>query len=277
MTEKEKLKNTLLDILTTLTAVLERHGIHTFLLAGSCLGAIRHGGFIPWDDDIDVGLLREDYEKAREILINELPEGYTYCDERLEKEYPYSFGKVRRDGTAFVHGGDAHLNIHQGIYIDIFPFDSIPDDEALFLKQYKKSQRLKRKIDLKCMSFKKGGRLRPLFQLPLILAGHLFVNKARTQRKLHRVITQYNALCDSSKYLMNFLGNWGKRERVEREWFGKIKTVDFQGVSAYIPENYDPYLTYLYGDYMTPPPEDKRMSHHDAIFISDCEEYSHKK
>ncbi len=272
MTELTKLQDTLLEILRVTNETLEKHGIKPFLVAGSCIGAVRHGGIIPWDDDIDVGLFREDYEKAREILINELPEGYTYCDERTEKDYPYNFGKVRKDSTAFVHGGDAHLPIHQGIYMDVFPFDTIPDDRKLFLKQYKKCCTLKKMSDLKSMSYKKDGKLRPLPQLPLILAGHLFVNKARTKKKLNAVITKYNSQNDT-EFLFNFLSIYGEKERVERKWFTDLKKVDFGGVGAYIPEMFDEYLTFLYGDYMTPPPEDKRISHHDMIFMSFTEEY----
>lgn len=273
MTELTKLQNILLDILKVTNGTLEKHGIKPMLVGGSCIGAVRHGGIIPWDDDIDIALFREDYEKAREILINELPEGYTYCDERTEKDYPYSFGKVRKDGTAFVNGGDSHLDIHQGIYLDIFPCDALLDGESSFNAQYKRCLRLKQKVDLKCMSYRKNGKLRPVSQLPLIFLGHLLVNKRKTQQKLHKEMTRYNAACPSSKYAIAFGGNWGKRERIEREWYAELCEVDFNGVRAYIPAGYDAYLTSLYGDYMTPPPEDKRISHHDAIFISFTEEF----
>ncbi|MBE6766321.1 MAG: LicD family protein [Ruminococcaceae bacterium] len=272
MSQTKKLQETLLEILKVTTETLEKHGICPFLIAGSCIGAVRHEGIIPWDDDIDIGLFRKDYEKAREVLRKHLPEGYTYCDERLEDNYPYSFGKVRKDGTAFVHGGDAHLDIHQGVYMDIFPFDAIPDDRKLFLKQYKKCVRLKKMADLKYMSYKKNGHMRPFYQLPLIFAGHTLFSKNRIKKKLHRVITRYSAKTDT-KYLFNFLSIYGEKERVEREWFQSLREVSFDGVRAYIPEGYDAYLTFLYGDYMTPPPEDKRVSHHDVVFMSFSEEY----
>ncbi len=275
MSDDNKLKETLLDILKVTIDALEKHGIKPFLVGGSCIGAVRHGGIIPWDDDIDIGLFREDYEKAREILINELPEGYTYCDERTEKDYPYNFGKIRKDGTAFIQGGDAHLDIHQGIYMDIFPYDAIEDDDKSFTAQYNKCRRLKQMIDLKCMSYRKNRKLRPVSQLPLIFLGHLLVNKRKTQQKLHKEMIRYNTACPASKYAITFIGNWGKKERIEREWFSTHCEVDFSGIKAYIPAMYDEYLTHLYGDYMTPPPEDKRVSHHDVIFMSFTEE--HKK
>lgn len=268
----EQLQEVLGDILTVTLETLNKHGIKPFLVAGSCLGAVRHGGIIPWDDDIDIGLLREDYEKAREILSKELPEGYIYCDERTDKEYPYCFGKVKKRGTAFVHETDAHIKTHHGIFLDIFPFDNAPDDSDALQKQYNECLKLKRRLSARNLSYKKGDKLRPFWQLPIILAGHLFVNKHRTQKKIYSVITRYRDLTDS-KYVFNFLSVYGMKERSEREWMTELIEVEFQGIKVMIPKNYDAYLTYLYGDYMTPPPEDKRRSQHQPYFLSITEEY----
>ena len=271
MVELKELQEVLRDILRVTLDTLAKHDIKPFLIAGSCLGAVRHGGIIPWDDDIDIALFREDYEKAREILISELPDGYTYCDERIEKEYPYNFGKVKKDGTAFVHDTDAHLDIHHGIYMDIFPLDVYPEDEALADKQFNDCAKLRKRLTLRNLSFKKGDKLRPLPQLPLILAGHLFVRKKKSQQKLTDLITKYNE-DKNSRYLFNYLSVYGKKERIEREWFLPAE-IDFDGIKCYIPEKYDAYLSFLYGDYLTPPPENKRSSHHGPFFMSLTEEY----
>lgn len=259
-----------LDILRVTTETLQKHGINVFLVGGSCIGAVRHGGMIPWDDDIDIGLFRDDYEKARKILIEELPEGYTWCDHTTESEYPYNFGKVKKDGTAFVHGGDAHLDIHHGIYIDVFPHDYVRSVEE-FKVINGKIVSLRRKIDLKCMSFKKYGKLRPVWQLPLIAAAHILVNKQKTQEKIARLSQSF--LSEESEYVCNFYGIYGEKEICKKEWFGDGKKVDFDGIAALIPADYDSYLTHIYGDYMTPPPKEKQVSHHDAVFISTTEEY----
>ncbi len=272
MVDSKALQTIQLDILRTTTEILQKHGINIFLVAGSCIGAVRHGGFIPWDDDIDVGLMRTDYEKAREILIEELPEGYTWCDHLTEKEYPYNFGKVRKDNTAFVHGGDAHLNIHHGIYIDVFPHDFVSADLEEFRSALKKVKKLKQKIDLKCMSYKKHGKFRPIWQLLPIAVAHLLVNKQKTQNKLDAFIKKIDE-AKETEYICNYFGIYGERERIRRDWFDKGKEVMFETVSATIPSDYDRYLSHLYGDYMTPPPKEKRVSHHDAVFMSTTEEY----
>lgn len=274
MDENKELKNIQLDILKVIVETLAPHKIKFFLIAGSCIGAVRHGGIIPWDDDIDIGLLRDEYEKAREILINELPEGYTWCDHFTEKEYPYNFGKVKRDNTAFVHGGDAHLNIHHGIYVDVFPHDYIDSIEQ-FESIKNKTRSLRIKIDLKCMSYKKYGKLRPLWQLPIIAFAHIFVNKSKVQIQLDNLVK--NLASKDSEYICNFFGVYDSREVCKKEWFGEGINVDFDGVSSLIPTDYDSYLTHLYGDYMTPPPEEKRVSHHDAVFISTTDKYNKLK
>ena len=263
------------EILSVVCKTLGQHGIVPFLVAGNCLGMVRHGGFIPWDDDIDIGLLRADYEKARKILIEELPEGYRYCDRYTDKEYPYNFAKVKKNNTAFVHGGDAHLDIHHGIYIDIFPYDSAVEDTEEFRKTYKKAKSLRRKIDFKCMSYKKYGKLRPLVQLPIIMLYHLFVNKDVVQNQLDELVSKN--VEGNNKYICNYFGLYGEKERYKAEVFGEGKPVTFEGIDCLIPIDYDTYLTQTYGDYMKLPPEEKRVSHHDAIYISLTREYCKRK
>jgi len=273
LTQKE-LQKTELEILKVTLETLRKHDIRPFLVGGSCLGAVRHKGFIPWDDDIDIGLFRNDYEKAREILLKELPEGYYYCDRFTEAEYPYGFGKVKKKGTAFVHGGDAHLNTRHGIYIDIFPMDVAPSDDKLFAKQDKKVFRQKRLIDLKFMDYRKYGKLRPLWQRGLIFIAHTFVNGKKAQDKLDKMVTQYNETEGvNSEYVCSYFGIYRKRERVKREWIGEGKECPFEDITVAIPKDAHSYLTHVYGDYMQLPPEEKRVSHHDAVFISLTEEY----
>ena len=272
MINSKILQSIQLDILSVTIETLQKHGINVYLIGGSCIGAVRHGGMIPWDDDIDIGLFRDDYENACEILRNELPEGYTWCDHLTEKEYPYNFGKVRKDNTAFVHGGDAHLNIHHGIYIDVFPLDKVPADLNEFKSILRKVTGLRRKVDLKCMSYKKHGKLRPIWQLPIIAAAHLLVNKQKVQSKLDALIKAFADIKDT-QYICNYFGVYGEREKIKSEWFGEGMEIMFESVSAIIPSDYDSYLTHVYGDYMKLPPEEKRVSHHDGVFISTTESY----
>ncbi|MDE7154153.1 MAG: LicD family protein [Muribaculaceae bacterium] len=268
--ELDKIKQVELDILKTTVAILDRHDIPYFISYGTCIGAIRHNGFIPWDDDIDISLFRKDYENARVILQKELPEHYIYCDRFTEEEFPYNFGKVRRKNTAFVHGGDAHLNISHGIYIDIFPlddcYDSLADNERLI----NKIKRLRMLVDLKRMSYKKYGRLRPIWHLPLIFFAHAFVNCKSVQDKIDKLCKSVEA---PSGKVCSFLTPYGTKDIYDKSWFGSGKKVLFEDDNFFVPENVEAYLTHIYGDYMQLPPVEKRVSHHDVVYSSTESEY----
>ena len=122
------------------------------------------------------------------------------------------------------------------------------------------------------MSYKKHGKIRPIWQLLLIAVAHLLVNKQKTQNKLDAFIKKI-AETKETEYICNYFGIYGERERIRYDWFGSGNEVMFETVSATIPSDYDCYLGHLYGDYMTPPSEEKRVSHHDAVFISTTKEY----
>ena len=259
-----------LEILLTVTEILNRHGIYPYLAYGTALGAARHNGFIPWDDDIDIHLLRDDYEAAREILCRELPPEYRYCDRHTEKDYPYCFAKVRKNGTAFVQDVDMHLDIHKGIYIDLMPLDAAPDTD--YDKFVARSKRLKKLLSLTTMGIKKGGKLRPLKQVLIITLGHLLWNRKRLQQKLDKHISSCKN--QNSEYVCDNL-NYYKKYR--RDWFGEGRLLDFEGKKLLCPLKTEEYLTEIYGDWQTPPPPEKRSSHHGIIFVDAENEYNPSK
>lgn len=264
--ELEKIKKIELDILKITVKILSNHGIPYYLSFGTLIGAIRHKGFIPWDDDIDISLFRNDYEKARIILQKELPDGYIFCDRFTEKEYPYNFGKVRLKNSAFVHGGDSHLDISHGIYIDIFPLDDCHTTIKETVSLFNKIKNLRKRSDLSSMSYRKYGRLRPLWQIPLIFAAHLIVNATKTRNDIDRLCKSGNI---NSDHVCCYLTPYGAEKNIfRRDWFGKGQEVKFEDSSFLAPEKFHEYLTHIYGDYMALPPIEKRVSHHDVIYTS---------
>ena len=262
-----------LNILKITTELLNKHKIRWYLIYGSCLGAVRHHGFIPWDDDIDIGLFRTDYEKAKVILAEELPEGYIFCDILTEKEYPYNFSKVRKDKTAFVHPGDSHLHIHHGIYIDIFPLDYCPKSSADFRKIYNKAKKYRQEIDFAYMDYKRGTKLRPVWAIPIIAISHILFEPKKVQEQLNRLISEYPA---DSGWVCSYLGDYGEGARCQKEWFGNGKWVEFEDLQCCIPEKADLYLKKMYGDYMALPPMEKRITHHDSLLLSTTDNYQVK-
>ena len=143
-TQEELLKIQSLELkaLSVLIEICEKLSIDYFLVGGSCLGAVRHNGFIPWDDDIDVGMTREDYLRFLAQAPEHLPKGYTLQTPYNCKQNPYFYTKLRIDGTKFVEYRNRRVKMHHGIYIDIFPYDEVPDDEKRNLREYLRYRRL---------------------------------------------------------------------------------------------------------------------------------------
>lgn len=118
-----------LEALTVIDQICRRHSIKYTLIDGSLLGAIRHNGFIPWDDDVDIAMLRDDLEKFKLICKTELPSKYFYQDMSTDPEYLYLFDKIRINNTLFKESYLAEYNINHGVFIDIFPVDNVSDNK----------------------------------------------------------------------------------------------------------------------------------------------------
>ncbi len=124
-----------LEVLRAVDAVCCEHGIPYFLDSGSALGAVRHGGFIPWDDDVDVGMLRPDYERFLEVAPGALGEGYVVSDPRCRPEQAGMFAKVWKRGTRFFTEETIEAGIDQGIFVDVFPYDPLHADSIIARRQ----------------------------------------------------------------------------------------------------------------------------------------------
>ena len=138
-----------LEIGKEIKRVCDENGIKYFLDSGTLLGAIRHKGFIPWDDDMDMGMLREDYERFIEIAPKELKPEYFLQTWKTDKSYPYAFAKIRKKGTVFIEAVSQKTNAHNEIFVDVFPYDIYPDDETVRTKLTKKIMLLKYSLWMK--------------------------------------------------------------------------------------------------------------------------------
>lgn len=260
----ERLQQVEMEMLALLDHICTEHGIHYYLAAGTCLGAMRHAGMIPWDDDIDVYLHREDYEKLAKILPGALPAGYFYQSAETDPAYLYPFAKIRKDGTAFVQEALRDLRMHHGIYIDLFPVDGAP--KSALLRQWQRAKM----FFLKRVSI---GHILPR-KVERIAYGLLYklVPRIKWQRKYDRYCRRYDSLktgyslCAASDYAY-------RRELVPRAVYGDGKRMPFGTLSLPVPDDAETYLTTMYGDWRTPPPPEARLSQHAPWRISFDEEY----
>ncbi len=240
-----------LDMLRAFIAVCEKHDLTYFLIGGTALGAVRHGGFIPWDDDIDVGLPREDYEKFLSVAQTDLPEGLFLQTPDTDPEYMTCFSKIRNSNTTFWESSVKHLNINHGVFIDIFPLDGCEDYE-----RFAKRSRLLGIRAASRFKYPRGFKAK----LGGILAA-LRYPSAKGARDRMRALWKEVPYA-TAEYVINYGGAYGKKERMPKEIYGKGTAGSFEGLTVMLPEKTDEYLTRLYGDYMTPPPPEKRIAHH---------------
>ena len=265
--DTDAMKRLQVEMLECFIEVCKNNGLKYFLLGGTCLGAVRHKGFIPWDDDIDVGMPRDDYEKFSEIAAKELPGHLFFQTNKTDPEYPMLFGKIRNSDTTYVEISSQKLNINHGVYIDVFPLDGVSENK-LERKIIRKRKTLYNARIAQVFYTEKHGSDRLIKRIARKMICLLYPSVAKTVEKREKLCRKYPYV--SSKIIANFGGAWGEKEVMPKEIFGEGTQGVFEGVSVTLPQYYDAYLTRLYGDYMQLPPVEKRIGHHYYV-IADME------
>lgn len=262
--ELKKIQTIQLECLKHIAGICESEGIEYFLIGGSALGAVRHNGYIPWDDDIDIALPRKDYERFIKIVPNKLSTKYHLQSPYTERNCPYYYSKIRIDGTLFMEYCNRRLNIHQGVYIDIFPYDNVPDDDSLNKKHFDKCQKLIRKFTLRQIpdvSCKPRGFV--AFARAIIRkVAHYFcrcTSYSRLLNSLDQEFTRYNN--EETKAMACLCFPKRKMEYIFRSDLYPLKKHVFEDTMFYIPNNNDTYLKTHYGDYMRLPSPNMRYGH----------------
>lgn len=245
------------EILKVFVNICNRLNLRYYLVCGSALGAAKYGGFIPWDDDIDVAMPRKDYSIFCEKATKMLPQHLFLQNCHTEKNYPYIYSKIRDSRTTYIEKGMSKLDINHGVYIDLFPLDGYPDD----IKEQQKLEKKKRRhqlIYLSCLTIDLPLKVRVFVFAEKILC---IPRKAATYAKnFEKIISAYPL--ENSKYWCNH-GNWqGHLEYAPFEQYGNGTMVKFEGLDVRIPAKYDQYLTQKYGDWRADIPESQKQGHH---------------
>ena len=256
----EETKKLLLEMLTEIDTFCQQKKIRYFLVGGTLLGAIRHNGFIPWDDDIDIGFPREDYNRFLKEFVS--TSGHIKVIDFHNKEnYIWSAAKAVDERTVLIENGNKKQSI--GIFIDIFPLDKVAGSLEVAKKKQKKINFWKNMLTLKYLRMEKDRSI--VKNLAVLLGKLLFVVPDKRFLMQIEKLSTNDINCDDCEYVCNFSGAWGEREIVKQVYFENIEQHKFEGHMFNIPSKYDAYLKTIYGDYMTLPPVEKRISHHGNV------------
>ena len=252
-----------LDILLQIDKICQKYSIPYYLFYGTELGAVRHGGYIPWDDDVDIVLYRKDFEAFKEAWQKEKPAGYFYQDTETDPGYRLKITKIRKDGTALVEPKFKDVQMHHGIWVDLFPLDD-----------YVKNGFLRRIGELVAMfddnavrDYLPGGVRNLLYGITnrIFRSGKIY---RWWFRKVFPKLKKDDSMCSD---INSF--TFSHRYDFKREWLGKGKRVPFEGEMLPVSEQSDATLKVCYGDYMTLPPKEKQVSNHHPYYFSPDREY----
>lgn len=251
-----KLQLTELELLKEVDRICKKCDIHYNIIAGTLLGAVRHDGFIPWDDDADVALLRSEYEKFRRACKTELDKTrFEFQDHRNTRGYRWGYGKLRMKNTLFLREHQEHMPYFQGVFIDIFPLDYVPDNYILRCVH-----------NFECFVYRKFfwsevGRI---------------ADKSAFMRFIYNIMSKLPE--QTLKNSFNRFIKWSDRRKTEwvriltfptpnreygyrREWYENSADIEFEKTVFSGIKDYDAYLSFKFGNYMELPPEAQRKVH----------------
>lgn len=259
----KELQKVQLEIAAVIKNICEKHKLRYYLAYGTLIGAVRHNGFIPWDDDIDIMMPYPDLLKFEDACKSDLPEGYFYQSTKTDPEFRLIISRVRKDKTLLIEKEMADKNIHHGIFVDIYPmYGAAPKQK----RRTQIIQAMKRSLYLLDEPVKNHGaimRMGSAFLLKLKTKK----GKERAQKKLFDKITRYSY--DENDTVVCWSGSMKSfKAFYKQEWFGTGIMHKFEDTEFSIPNNYDAVLRLLFGDYMQLPPEEERKPHHNFVKIS---------
>jgi len=263
MEEKlRRLQLTMLEILKVFDRFCREHDLTYSLYAGSLLGAVRHKGFIPWDDDLDVCMSRAEYEKFLQLWQENPPEGYVLQNKENSIYFDQSFSKIRKDHTTFLQDQWQIGNHHTGIFLDVFPIDRIPSgklNRMIFRWHCMKYQLLTREF------VPPKGSAVVRFGSAVILACTPKASREKVRQKTLEKVTKYNHRQDLETVAIETMASL--RKPFAPDMLDAYVDLPFEDGEFMCYAGWDDHLRRKFGDYMQLPPEEDRAWRHHPIII----------
>ncbi len=262
--ELSKVQNIIWEIMKELKEYLEENHIEYYMLGGTLLGAVRHQGFIPWDDDIDIGIPREQYEEFLQNIEEKLPEHLALHTFRNKKSHHYYFSRIVDKRYALKRTGSI-VERDEEVWIDIFPLDGMPNNGLIRRIHMMKLLCVRAMYHISCfdkVNLKRPNR--PLLEKIVIK----IVEKTGVGRnsdmykwleKLDKLLKKYPY--QKSNWVVNFMGQYKFKEMFPKSYYGTGKLYEFEDDKMTGPVNSDLVLRQMYGDYMKPPKEQDKNAH----------------
>lgn len=259
----------ILNIFKEVKPLLESSSTPYYLLGGSLLGAVRHKGFIPWDDDIDIGIVREDYERFLSTVAKHLPENLELRSYRDDSDHHYYFSRIV-DKRFYMRREGSFITRNENLWVDIFPLDGMPNNPIVRRLHMLRLLYVRMRYHIAC--FDKVNLHRPhrplserfVIALVKFFHGHGGKNYKKWLVKLDNLLRRYTV--ENSDWVVNFMGQYKFKEMFPKSYYGQGNMYDFEGMKLQGPENYDAVLSQMYGDYMKEP-ADKDKNVHDAHLV----------
>lgn len=258
-----------LIILDDFIDICESLGLTYFGLAGTALGAVRHGGFIPWDDDIDIGLPRKDFDRLAEAVRTDYSDKYVFMDAYEDIRYPLPTSRMMLKGTQFCEESLESAPCFMGIFLDLYAFDTVPDDDKAYRKQawdawWWSHVRLLLSIPKPVLPFR--GALGAVVLKTCQFASWFFNKVGMTSEKAFaKEEAARNRYRDCETKRIAYMNDTDRlSQTIAWDDLLPLKALDFEGRPLMFPANYEKHLSDLYGDYMKLPPEDQRKNHFPA-------------
>lgn len=263
--ELRKLQLTILDIIKLFAQICEKHHLRYFMVGGTMLGAIRHKGFIPWDDDVDMGMPRPDYEKFLKIVKKELPQGYSFLNYKSNKEYKRYFSRIVNNNVEIYNASNTK-EIVENAWLDIFPYDGMPKSKLGQKVHFWYTTGWRLLYHMSCfdelVNLNRPGR--PGYQQAIINFLHVTklghnLNTKKLMRRIEKNLCKYDY--DKSDTLVSFFGAYMTKEIIDKSLLGKLTYYQFEDTKFLGAQHYDAFLTHFYGNWKKPPSDTQKDKH----------------